>query len=304
MRTTNNLFRKAHNCTHFKWWFTQFERKCNILEIFHYFQYFERFRSMKKWQISKPKIVDWYLDFSKESYTTLKSVISSFKICFQNYGQLKRKFLRPKNTSSTFLKFELSRLGGPMLKTRKNTIRNQFEQQWFNVISFQKPRRVYKAIWYKLKSFPIKKGRFKLPTPAKCISYVKLSREGKALLLKSLTYSKFFTSMNSDFSLQNNVVNVCCSFLSMMFPCIGNVKYPHGRTYQQQRFKSKRPKIANGEDCVTFHRSTAYHCTVVTRFFAGSHEKFSFRYEWYLISATLKVRLRADDAQKITPARS
>ena len=62
-----------------------------------YFQYFERFRWMKKRQISKFKIVDWYLDFSKESYTTLKSVISSFKICFQNYGQLKRKFLRPKS---------------------------------------------------------------------------------------------------------------------------------------------------------------------------------------------------------------
>ena len=30
------------------------------LEIFHYFQYFEGFRSMKKWQISKPKIVHWY----------------------------------------------------------------------------------------------------------------------------------------------------------------------------------------------------------------------------------------------------
>ena len=129
MRTTNNSFRKVHNCTYFKWWFTQFERECNILEIFFYY-----FRSMKNWQISKPKMVDWYLDFSKESYTTLKSVISSFKICFQNYGQLKRKFLRPKNRSSTFLKFELSRLGGPMLKTRKNTIRNQFEQQWFNDI--------------------------------------------------------------------------------------------------------------------------------------------------------------------------
>ena len=115
MRTTNNVFRKVHNCTHFKWWFTQFEQKCNILEIFHYFQYFELFRSMKKWKISKPKIVDWYLDFSKESYTALKSVISSFKICFPNYGQLKKQFLRPKNTSSTFLKLKLSRLSGPML---------------------------------------------------------------------------------------------------------------------------------------------------------------------------------------------
>ena len=115
-----------------------------------------------------------------ESYTTLKSVISSFKIYFQNYGQLKRKFLRPKNTSSTFLKFELSRLGGPMLKTRKNTIRNQFEQQWFNVISFQKPKRVYTAIWYKLMPFAIKKGRFTLSTPAKCTSHVKLSKGGQS----------------------------------------------------------------------------------------------------------------------------
>ena len=147
MRTTNNLFRRVHNCTHFMWWFSQFEQKCNILEIFHYFQYFKRFRSMKKWQISKPQIVDWYLDFSNESYTMLKSVISSLKICFQNYGQLKRKCLRPKNTSNAFLKFELSRLGGPMLKTQKNAIRNQFEQQLFNVISYQKPTRVYRAIW-------------------------------------------------------------------------------------------------------------------------------------------------------------
>ena len=180
MRTANNLFRKVRNYTHFKGWFTQFQRKCNILEIFHYFQYFERFRSRKKWQRSKPKIVDWYLDFNKESYTTFKTVNSSFKICFQNYGQRKRQFLRPKNTSSTFLKIELSLLSGAMLKTRKNTIRNQFEQQWFNVISFQKPRRAYPAIWYNLKPFAHMIGRCKLWTPTKCSSHLRLSK-GKAL---------------------------------------------------------------------------------------------------------------------------
>ena len=48
---------------------------------------------MKKWQISKPKIVDWYVDFRKESYTTLKSVISSFKIFFfKTMGNLKEHF--------------------------------------------------------------------------------------------------------------------------------------------------------------------------------------------------------------------
>ena len=65
--------------------------------------------------------------------------------------------------------------------------------------------------------------------------------------------------MKSDFTVQNNVVNVCCSYLSMVFPCIVNVKYPNGRTYQQQHFESKRRKIANCKACVTFHRTTAYH---------------------------------------------
>ena len=187
MRTTNNLFRKVHNYTHFMGWVTQFELKFNILGIFHYFQYFERFRSMEKWQISKPKIVYWYLDFTKESKTTLKSVISSLKICFQNYGQLKRKILRPKNTSRTFLKFELSSLSGPMLKTRKNTIRNQFEIQWFDVISFHKPSRVYPSVWYNLKPFANSKGRFK-----QSVLHVIIIK-GKITKLKIKKVSKFNT---------------------------------------------------------------------------------------------------------------
>ena len=47
--------------------------------------------------ISKPKI-PWYLDFSKESYITLKK---SREERYLNYGQLKGKFLRPKKISST-----------------------------------------------------------------------------------------------------------------------------------------------------------------------------------------------------------
>ena len=46
MRTTNNVVRKVHKYTHFKRWFTQFDRKRNILEVFHYFHCF---RLMKKW---------------------------------------------------------------------------------------------------------------------------------------------------------------------------------------------------------------------------------------------------------------
>ena len=103
MRTTNNqertiiTYSQKYTIVHIlSGYFLSLTESVIFLEIFHYFHYFERFRLMKKWQISTPKIVHWYLDFSKESYTTLKRVISSFKTCFQNYGQLKRKFLRPK----------------------------------------------------------------------------------------------------------------------------------------------------------------------------------------------------------------
>ena len=194
---------------------------------------------MKKWQFSKPKIVDWYLDFSKESYTTLKSVISSFKICLQNYGQLKRKFLRPKNTSSTFLKFELSSLSGAMLKTRKNTIRNQFEQQWFNVISFQKPRRVYPAIWYNLKPFANMKGRFKLSTPAKSRKVAK----GQRTIIKITT----FLRPGIGFYRTEQCLWVYVSYLSMGFLDIGIKK-------ENLWLLSK----VDG-DCVTSHGLTTYH---------------------------------------------
>ena len=45
--------------------------------------------------------------------------------------------------------------------------------------------------------------------------------------------------------MQNNVVSVCCSYLSMVFPHIGNVKYPHGRTDQHPSERSQNAaKIA------------------------------------------------------------
>ena len=39
-----------------------------------------------------PKIVDWYLDFSKESYATLKSVMFLSKSVFKTMGNLKEIF--------------------------------------------------------------------------------------------------------------------------------------------------------------------------------------------------------------------
>ena len=50
--------------------------------FFIFFNILNVFVRWKNGKISKPKIVHWYLDFRKESYTTLKSVTSSFKIFF------------------------------------------------------------------------------------------------------------------------------------------------------------------------------------------------------------------------------
>ena len=169
-----------------------------------------------------------------------------------------------KNTSSTFLKFELSRLSGPIRKTRKNTIRNQFEQQWFNVISFQKPRRVYTAIWYQFKNpCAIKKGRFKLSvsTPAKCTSRAGLSKGGQSTnIKKSPKIQNVLRPWNQILAYKTMLWMSVVRTLAWCFHILEMSSIHTGEHTKQQRFKSKRRKIVNGKDCVTFHRTTAYHC--------------------------------------------
>ena len=139
-----------------------------------------------------------------------------------------------------------------MLKTRKNTIRNQFEQQWFHVISSQKPRRVHIAIWYKLMPFAIKKGRFKPSTAAKCTSHVKLSKGGQSTNIKKLKFKTFHVHEYMWMSLVRT--------LAWCFHILEMSSIHTGEHTKQQRFKSTRRKIVNVKDCVTFHRTTAYHC--------------------------------------------
>ena len=92
-------------------------------------------------------------------------------------------------------------------------------------------------------------------------------------LLKKPLNSFFFTSRKSNFSVQNNVVSVCCSYLNMVFPGIGNVKYPHGRIDQQQQ-------MSKGQILRYISLTTAYHCCHSLHAFTGSCEKFSFlRYD-------------------------
>ena len=66
----------------------------------------------------------------------------------------------------------------------------------------------------------------------------------------------------------------------MVFPYIGNVKYPHRRTDQQHHFKIQLKDLKRGKDCVPFHRTTTYHCCHSKHAFTGSREKFSLlRYD-------------------------
>ena len=80
-------------------------------------------------------------------------------------------------------------------------------------------------------------------------------REGKALK----NNSKRFTSTKSDFSVQNNVVSVFCSYLCMVFQFhILEMSSIHTRKHTDvlnpSAERSQTGKIA------LFHRTTAYHC--------------------------------------------
>ena len=100
------------------------------MEIFHYFQYFERFRSMKKWQILKPKIVDWYLHFSNESYTTLKSVIYAYAAA-KNYKTKSREDILYKEISSLEKELDentaLSDTQKSLLQSKLDNLRSEME---------------------------------------------------------------------------------------------------------------------------------------------------------------------------------
>ena len=115
-QTKNIQSDKVHNYGHHEWYVTHLKWKLNIKEIFQFLQFFKRFLVMPNWQICE--IINWYTALRIKIYTTWKSIISSYKICFQNYGQHKRRFLRSRITSSTLVKFELSCHGIPMLKLR------------------------------------------------------------------------------------------------------------------------------------------------------------------------------------------
>ena len=85
---------------------------------------------MKKWQILKPKIVDWYLHFSNESYTTLKSVTYAYAAT-KNYKTKSREDILYKEISGLEKEFDentaLSDTQKSLLQSKLDNLRSEME---------------------------------------------------------------------------------------------------------------------------------------------------------------------------------
>ena len=85
-------------------------------------------------------------------------------------------------------------------------------------------------------------------------------REGKALILKSLKIQNVLRPWNQILAYKTMLWMSVVRTLAWCFHILEMSSIHTGEHTKQQRFKSKRRKIVNGKDCVTFHRTTAYHC--------------------------------------------
>ena len=84
-------------------------------------------------------------------------------------------------------------------------------------------------------------------------------------------------------------MSVCCSCLSMVFPYIGNFKYPHRGTDQEQHF-SKNPSERSRKGKIALQFTERPLATVVTLCFRWPLREVFIPYVWFLVSASLKVR--------------
>ena len=135
--------------------------------------------------------------------------------------------------------------------------------------------------------FAIKKSRFKLSTPAKCTSHVKLSKGGQSTNIKSLKIQNVLRPWNQILAYKTmlwmSVVR------TLVFPYIGNVKYPHGRTYQTTTFQIQAPKDRRRQRLRYISQNDRL--PLLSLLFSLE----ATRHEWFLISVSLNVRPRTGD---------
>ena len=163
---------------------------------------------------------------------------------------------------------KLSSLSEAMLKTQKNTIRNEFKQQWFDAISFHKSRHVYTAIWYNVKQFA-NMGNADLS----CQLLPSARCQRAKHWLKSLKIQNFLRP-GSQILAYKTMLRV---FVVRTLTWYSQILEMWSIHTGEQINNSKNP---NGKDCITFHRTTAYHCCHPLHAFTGSCEMFSFlRYD-------------------------
>ena len=99
--------------------------------------------------------------------------------------------------------------------------------------------------------------------------------------------------------MENNAMSVCCSCLSMVFPYIGNFKYPHRRTDQEQHF-FKNPSERSRKGKIALHFTERPLATVVTLCFRWPLREVFIPYVWFLVSASLKVRPCAEQDKYVS----
>ena len=91
--------------------------------------------------------------------------------------------------------------------------------------------------------FAIKKSRFKLSTPAKCTSHVKLSKGGQSTNIKSLKIQNVLRPWNQILAYKTMLWMSVVRTLAWCFHILEMSSIHTGEHTKQQRFKSKRRKI-------------------------------------------------------------
>ena len=160
---------------------------------------------------------------------------------------------------------------------------------------------VYTAIWYNLKPlkrlcsrlFAIKKGGFKLSTPAKCTSHVKLSKGGQSTNIKSLKIQNVLRPWNQILAYKTMLWMSVVRTLVWCFHILGMSSIHTGEHTNNNVLNPSAERSQTARIALLFTERSL--TTVVTLFFRWKLREVSFRHEWFLISASFKVRPRTDD---------
>ena len=121
--------------------------------------------------------------------------------------------------------------------------------------------------------FAIKKGRFKLSTPAKCTSHVKLSKGGQSTNIKSLKIQNVLRPWNQILAYKTMLWMSVVRTLAWCFHILEMLSIHTGEHTKQQRLNPSAERSQTAK--IALHFTERPLTTVVTPFFAGSYEELN-----------------------------